>query len=93
MNDICREGMVSRGEQNSAFIVEFTILEGLGFAAKRARGSPPPRAEPTRRASLVQFQKGPGELAWPYPSTPAKTKLKMQPEEAEIITGIWKSSK
>lgn len=39
VNDICREGTVSRGVQNAALIVKFTGLEGPGCPVKKAEGA------------------------------------------------------
>lgn len=38
VNDICREGMVSRGVQNAALSVKFTGLKGPGCPVKEAEG-------------------------------------------------------
>lgn len=38
VNDICKEGMVSRGVQNAALRVKFTGLEGPRCPVKKAKG-------------------------------------------------------
>lgn len=74
----------------SAFVVELIALEGPGCPATRARGKGRPAtwSVPTGRANSIHVQKVPCELGRPYLSTPAKTKLKMQQEKAEMISGL-----